>query len=809
MNLEGSRLLHMIQAILRYHGIKGNVATSREGTEIEDRFDTLVDANDQLLERIGIFLDEASGIKKDDNPLVVASVTPRAPLSGSWNRNRPTKSPSSFRLLAARNIQRPQLKFKDKIDNTASPFVPKIKYKPNALKPLPESILDAQSESIVHSRADRLSEEDLNLAQFPHPYQYELDNWQPSAEQLQAPAEEVLSVCLDDTPLHILTEVSDLVQCVDVLRECKELAVDLEHHSYRSYMGITCLMQISTRREDYIIDTLALRSDLHILNEVFTDPNIVKVLHGADSDVEWLQRDLGVYIVNMFDTGQASRVLNMPRCSLAYLLLHYCNVDVDKQYQLADWRIRPLPTELVRYAREDTHYLLYIYDKMKAELITQGNEHNNLLYNVIQRSTELCKKRYEKWTYREEQHLELYRKNKKRFNNRQLETLKGMYAWRNKIARLEDESIGYVLPNHMMLQISSVLPRERAGILACCNPIPPLVRQSLPELHEIIQTARELPLSQVETVPLKPAPLQPGALQHPKYDPTSLLHCPHDSSHQEKQTKCPVFTLDDNLIAQGSSMFSKARRVVQTDVQVLTKPQISLFDWVVPKSHNNSNNVKSTKTAVCSRSAAIASNIAALLRSPFEKYLLGDTDTTAEAVPRVSSVLTPCRLGRDPTDIEWRLLPASVKAINPVVKVVTTPLIPIIDHSDEEKGIIPLSQQMKVRKKKSKKRGSDGFDSGPLSKQPALSIEEVEEGFQPHDYSQAHLTAANSAGGAGFSKKSKNDKKKKKKKDYDPSDMAEDSFKTPSRPYLNPASGKKSQVFGSNKEAPKIQWPKR
>ena len=30
----------------------------------------------------------------------------------------------------------------------------------------------------------------------------------------------------------------------------------------------------------------------------------MQVLHGADSDVKWLQRDFGLYIVNMFDTGQ-------------------------------------------------------------------------------------------------------------------------------------------------------------------------------------------------------------------------------------------------------------------------------------------------------------------------------------------------------------------------------------------------------------------------------------------------------------------------------------------------------------------------
>lgn len=36
----------------------------------------------------------------------------------------------------AKNIQRPQLRFKDKIDNSNTPFIPVIKRKPNALQPL-------------------------------------------------------------------------------------------------------------------------------------------------------------------------------------------------------------------------------------------------------------------------------------------------------------------------------------------------------------------------------------------------------------------------------------------------------------------------------------------------------------------------------------------------------------------------------------------------------------------------------------------------------------------------------------------------
>jgi len=93
------------------------------------------------------------------------------------------------------------------------------------------------------------------------------------------------------------------------LKQVQEIAVDLEHHSTESYLGFVCLMQISSRFKDYIIDVILLRADIYLLNEVFTDPKIVKVLHGADFDVVWLQKDFGIYIVNMFDTGQVYNTL--------------------------------------------------------------------------------------------------------------------------------------------------------------------------------------------------------------------------------------------------------------------------------------------------------------------------------------------------------------------------------------------------------------------------------------------------------------------------------------------------------------------
>ena len=55
----------------------------------------------------------------------------------------------------------------------------------------------------------------------------------------------------------------------------------------------------------------------------------------------------------------------------------------------------------------------------------------------------------------------------------------------------------FVLPKHMLLQICEVLPKEMQGILACCNPIPPLVRSELLSLHNIIRSSREQVLNKV------------------------------------------------------------------------------------------------------------------------------------------------------------------------------------------------------------------------------------------------------------------------------------------------------------------------
>uniref|UniRef100_A0A8C4TDH1 Exosome complex component 10 n=1 Tax=Erpetoichthys calabaricus TaxID=27687 RepID=A0A8C4TDH1_ERPCA len=519
---QGERLLKCMSQIMKYHGCKNHMRERNKVTGLEERFDLLVDSNDVILEKVGILLDEASGVHRTQQPVLPAGVQAPKMIVSSWNRkgrelNQRSKS-GTFHLLHAKNIQRPQIRFREKVDNSNTPFAPKIFVKPNALKPLPSVLVNrrireerpedldvpAALADFIHQQRHQNDEQELTA----HPYQYELDHFTPH-QKLFCKPDIQMYIPLLETSCHLINTLDDLVELNEKLAKSSEFAVDLEHHSYRTFLGLTCLMQISTREEDFIIDTLELRSNMYILNESFTDPDIVKVFHGADSDIEWLQRDLGLYIVNLFDTHQAARILNLGRNSLEHLLKLYCNVECDKRYQLADWRIRPLPEEMIQYAREDTHYLLYIYDRMRADLLERGNDMPTLVHLVWQKSKDISLKKYVKPIFTEHSYLELYKKQKKLLNTQQLTALRLLYRWRDQIARQEDESTGYVLPNHMLMKISEELPKESQGILACCNPVPPLVKQQLNELHLLVQQSRDIPLLKSEVIADKRRGLAP------------------------------------------------------------------------------------------------------------------------------------------------------------------------------------------------------------------------------------------------------------------------------------------------------------
>ena len=106
-------------------------------------------------------------------------------------------------------------------------------------------------------------------------------------------------------------------------------------HCHTHYKYI-CLLEISTRGTDFLVDPLS--PELHIpkgapastsspmyqLNEVFTDLHIIKVMHNGTSDIPSLQHTFSVNVVGMFNTYRAAHVLGFPRIDLQYLLQRFC-----------------------------------------------------------------------------------------------------------------------------------------------------------------------------------------------------------------------------------------------------------------------------------------------------------------------------------------------------------------------------------------------------------------------------------------------------------------------------------------------------
>ncbi|KAK5959653.1 exosome nuclease subunit RRP6 PWA37_003016 [Arxiozyma heterogenica] len=382
-----------------------------------------------------------------------------------------------------KRISKPQLTFKKPVDNSEShPFKPLLIQKPNALKPLEECL--------------KLVDEDTNgniPSHYPQPYQYEIENQEYNHDILVIKDPIPFKSWNDTEPIWI-DQVDQIPHLVQDLSNYKELAIDLEHHDFRSYYGIVCLMQISTRDKDYLIDTIALRDDLSPLNKIFTNPMITKVFHGAFMDIIWLQRDLGLYIVSLFDTYHASKALGFPKHSLAYLLETFVNFKTSKKYQLADWRRRPLSKPLLAYARADTHFLLNIFDQLRNELIKQ-----NKLASVLKESREVAKRRFEYSKYRPKiniptvyspiEKIDPWRTLMYQYNVplEKEQLVKELYIWRDTMARRDDESPRYIMPNQLLISLVAYTPIDAAGVVSVNTFITDTVRSNSKQIANMIK----------------------------------------------------------------------------------------------------------------------------------------------------------------------------------------------------------------------------------------------------------------------------------------------------------------------------------
>jgi ribonuclease D len=147
------------------------------------------------------------------------------------------------------------------------------------------------------------------------------------------------------------------------------VAVDAERASGYRYGQRAYLVQL--RREGagtMLIDPVAC-PDLSGVDAALA--GVEAVLHAAPQDLPCLA-EVGYRPRLVFDTELAGRLLGYPRVALGTMLEEVLGYRLAKEHSAADWSVRPLSAEMLRYAALDVEVLTDLRDALAEQLAEQG-----------------------------------------------------------------------------------------------------------------------------------------------------------------------------------------------------------------------------------------------------------------------------------------------------------------------------------------------------------------------------------------------------------------------------------------------------
>ena len=271
----------------------------------------------------------------------------------------------------------------------------------------------------------------------------------------------------------------------DLLSE-KTLAFDTEADSFYHYFDKTCLVQVATRRQIYLIDPLAFGgpAELAPLAPIFASPDICKIFHAAEYDIFVLKRDCSFQFANLFDTMISAQLLGYPSVGLAGLAKRHFDVNLPKDEQRSDWSKRPLRTNQLTYAAADVMYLISVVEKLKKELRAA-------------KRLEWAKEEFEalvkrEWPEREFDALGYLRiKGARRLDPRGLSVLRELYLLRDHRAREIDRPPFKVLGNRTLLEIAEQRPTRLADLGQIKGITDLLLRRMGRDVLDAVKTGRK------------------------------------------------------------------------------------------------------------------------------------------------------------------------------------------------------------------------------------------------------------------------------------------------------------------------------
>ncbi len=289
---------------------------------------------------------------------------------------------------------------------------------------------------------------------------------------------------LDKTPEvdRFLSEISDE----------KELALDTEGASFHRFLDRIYLLQISTRKHSAIIDPLPIGSPAK-LGQLLQSKAVEVVFHDADYDLRLLHQDYGWHVTNIFDTRVAAQLLGIKSFGLAALLDQYFDVKLDKKHQRADWSMRPLTSDMLEYAAQDTRYLLQLKDQMKGELERRGRLH--------WAREEFARLEGTRWEVEESMEGFLRLKGARDLSRRELAVLREIANWRDTVAARLDRATFRVMGNEALFEIARRAPKNTAELGAIKGMPKGMIERAGADIISAIRRGLEAPEAELPKFP--------------------------------------------------------------------------------------------------------------------------------------------------------------------------------------------------------------------------------------------------------------------------------------------------------------------
>jgi ribonuclease D len=319
------------------------------------------------------------------------------------------------------------------------------------------------------------------------------------------------------------------------LRAAEWVAIDTEADSLHAYPEKVCLIQISIAGQDRLVDPLS-KINLDPLLEALNARELI--FHAADYDLRLLEKHHRFTPSAIFDTMLAARLLGERQFGLSALVEKFLGVKLDKGSQKADWARRPLTEKMTTYARNDTHYLKPLSDKLKIELEQKHRLvwHQEWCAQLIADSSlspivdgELA------WRI----------KGSNKLNRPALAVLRELWHWR------ETEAIAASRPPFFVLRHENVV--DIAASAAAQHPFENLLP---PRMHP---SRRARLMDAVKTGLAVPAAKHPEIIRHKFQRPTEAEFRRFRELEKHRDAQAHKLSIDATLIASKATLGDLAR----------------------------------------------------------------------------------------------------------------------------------------------------------------------------------------------------------------------------------------------------------